>query len=96
MNLWEEVELFILPMVSSGHHPIRLCTSLGEPFVPHPFRFQDIWIFHKAFFPFVRDCWAAPIPIGNSAFSLITKLRNLKARLRDWNRDVFRSVFNEI
>lgn len=69
MDLWEEVDLLILPMVSSDHHPIRLRTSLGEPFTPRPFRFQDMWTMYEAFFPFVRDYWISPVPFGNPAHS---------------------------
>lgn len=83
LYLWEEVELLILPMVSSDHHPICLHTSLEELFAPSPFLFQDMWTHHEAFLPFVRDYWAALVPFGNRAITLITKLKRLKALFRD-------------
>lgn len=96
LDLWAEVELLVLPMVCSDHHPIRLGTSTGDPFAPRPFCFQDMWTKHETFSKLVKDCWVAPIPFCNLVVSLITKLRRLKTRLHDWNRDVFRNVFTNI
>lgn len=46
--------------------------------------------------PFFRDCSVTPVPFGNPVLSLITRLKCLKTRLREWNRDVFHNIFNEI
>lgn len=86
----------ILPMICSDHHPIRLRATNHVHIGPHSFYFQDMWTHHHDFSTFVRTCWTLPIHAANPALCLMAKLKRLKGKLRTWNANVFRNVFNEI
>lgn len=55
-----------------------------------------MWLHHEGFKPLLQSFWAEPTHSSNPALRLIKKLKKLKARLRDWNLQVFRKVFEEI
>lgn len=50
---------------------------------------------HEGFVSLVRACWSEPTS-GSLALVVIKKLKRLKARLRIWNRDVFRNVHEKL
>lgn len=77
LDLWDEVELLILPMQCSDHNPLHLPAVVNAPTSPQPFRFQDIWTLHENFFSTVKDCWLTPLPATNPTIHLITKLKRL-------------------
>lgn len=54
LDLWRGVELLVLLMVCSDHHPLHLSVSTRDPFVPRPFRFQAMRVQHEAFIPLDR------------------------------------------
>lgn len=72
-----------------------LTASVALPPIPRPFRFQHMWVHHKNFLPMVRDCWSVPVH-GSPILILMKKLKRLKIYLRQWNRDVFSKVFEEL
>lgn len=43
----------------------------------------------------MRECYVEYTP-SNSDICLMKKLRHFKLRLRDWNRDIFGNIFQEI
>ncbi|XP_058761311.1 uncharacterized protein LOC131634691 [Vicia villosa] len=72
----------------SDHAPIWLFVGLVN-WGPKPFRFNNEWFKHKDFKYFISEEWGKLNVIGKKDFMLYEKLRRLKLRLRDWNREVF-------
>ncbi|XP_058759244.1 uncharacterized protein LOC131632513 [Vicia villosa] len=72
----------------SDHSPIWL-NSGKKNWGPKPFRFNNAWFNHELFKPFIKEEWSKLIVEGNGDFILYEKLKLLKQRIRDWNRDVF-------
>ena len=56
---------------------------------PKPFRTLDCWFDHPDFKNFVKSNWQELNFEGKPAFVLKEKLKALKGRLREWNRDCF-------
>lgn len=74
----------------SDHCPI-IAQSAEPDRGPKPFRFMNCWISHPSYMPTVRFAWAEaqhlPIP---------EKLKFLKSRLKQWNKDTFGVIDSRI
>ncbi|GAU42970.1 hypothetical protein TSUD_188430 [Trifolium subterraneum] len=72
----------------SDHHPIWLeCSNIN--WGPKPFKFNNFWLDHPDFIPFVKATWESMNIHGKKAFILKEKLKRLKEVLKTWNREVF-------
>ncbi|MCI01064.1 hypothetical protein A2U01_0022088, partial [Trifolium medium] len=72
----------------SDHCPIWLvCSNLN--WGPKPFKFNNCWLEHPNFLPFVSDTWKKLNIKGKKAFVLKEKLKSLKESLKVWNKEVF-------
>ncbi|CAL0327859.1 unnamed protein product [Lupinus luteus] len=85
---WSQSTCFTLPRAMSDHHPLILCTS--SSFVPSQisFKFHKMWLLNNSLRKLVQDTWITPV-VGCPMYVLSKKLRNLKAALKVWNREVF-------
>lgn len=52
------------------------------------FKFEKMWISNPSFFDLVRDTWSLEIK-GSPQFILYLKLKILRKKLRDWNKEAF-------
>ncbi|GAU33427.1 hypothetical protein TSUD_380630 [Trifolium subterraneum] len=72
----------------SDHCPIWLvCSNLD--WGPKPFKFNNCWLEHPNFIPFVTETWKKLEVKGKKAYVLKEKLKRLKDSLNVWNREVF-------
>ncbi|KAF5441980.1 hypothetical protein F2P56_037074 [Juglans regia] len=55
---------------------------------PPPFRFQQMWIDHPDFRPFVEQVWQEEVA-GTGLLRLALKLKKLRGALRVWNKQIF-------
>ncbi|XP_058742006.1 uncharacterized protein LOC131614440 [Vicia villosa] len=72
----------------SDHFPITINTS-NINWGPNSFRFNNMWLRHDNFSPFVKDEWEKISMAGRGDFVLYEKLKRLKSILRGWNCDGF-------
>ncbi|XP_058726684.1 uncharacterized protein LOC131598058 [Vicia villosa] len=72
----------------SDHASIRLFCSEFY-WRPKPFRFNNAWLKHEDFKDFIcKECASLKIE-GRGDFILFEKLKQLKNRVRSWNREIF-------
>ncbi|PNX83060.1 cysteine-rich receptor-like protein kinase [Trifolium pratense] len=72
----------------SDHCPIWLVFS-NTDWGPKPFKFNNCWIDHPNFKPFVTNIWRNLDIKGKKAFVIKEKLKMLKEGLKVWNREDF-------
>lgn len=61
----------------------------GKDWGPKPFRFNNCWLKHNEFAKFVTKEWSKWKVKGIGDFCLYEKLKNLKVRLKVWNKEIF-------
>eukprot|EP00253_Pinus_taeda_P007927 PITA_07927 len=90
------VESNILPSGGSDHWTISLAVEIQGTPRNKPFRFEKFWIEHPNFLTMVEKWWSEPLgEEGSKIFNLQNKLKNIKMRLKDWNKTVFGNIFQE-
>ncbi|XP_058759850.1 uncharacterized protein LOC131633146 [Vicia villosa] len=72
----------------SDHAPIWLQDNKKE-WGPKSFRFNNLWLKHEEFAPFVTKEWAKIHCKGRGDYCLVEKLKVLKERIRWWNKTVY-------
>ncbi|GJY49198.1 RNA-directed DNA polymerase, eukaryota [Tanacetum coccineum] len=71
----------------SDHRPILLRESSFD-YGPTPFRFFHYWLEVDGFDKLVSDTWQEPLEVGpNHMLNLMNKLKNLKKKIRTWNKE---------
>ncbi|PNX97198.1 cysteine-rich receptor-like protein kinase, partial [Trifolium pratense] len=72
----------------SDHCPIWLiCSKLD--WGPKPFKFNNCWLDHNEFKPFVENLWGNLQVGGKKAYVMKEKLKKAKEELKKWNKEVF-------
>jgi exonuclease III len=71
----------------SDHCPVWLLSS-SVNWGPKPFRVINGWLEHPEFLSFVQNAWKSFEVHGKKAYVLKEKLKLLRDRLRNWNREV--------
>ncbi|XP_058749655.1 uncharacterized protein LOC131622635 [Vicia villosa] len=72
----------------SDHAPIWIKDN-KKNWGPKPFKFNNNWLKHKEFIPFVEKEWSLINVKGRGDFCLAEKLKALKERLTWWNKVVY-------
>jgi len=61
-----------------------------------PFRFENIWLSHPDFISNVTNWWVEDLNIqGTRMFLLQKRLKHIKLRLKDRNKNEFGNIFKE-
>jgi hypothetical protein len=61
-----------------------------------PFRFEKFWIEHSTFKERIKQWWREEQPKqGTRMFKLYKKLKYIKYRLKEWNKDTFGNANQE-
>lgn len=60
-----------------------------ENWGPKPFKFNNYWLRHKVLKDFVEEEWNKIHVKGRGDYVLIEKLKVLKGRISEWNREVY-------
>ncbi|XP_019171107.1 PREDICTED: uncharacterized protein LOC109166674 [Ipomoea nil] len=70
---------------SSDHCPIKICIDETQRSYQTPFRFQGAWTSHAGFLDCIRNAWNVKTDVWSNR-------ENMAAKLKVWNRDVFRNI----
>ncbi|KAJ9691474.1 hypothetical protein PVL29_013603 [Vitis rotundifolia] len=80
-----------LPRPTSDHFPILLKGG-GICRGPSPFRFENMWLKVDGFKELLREWWQGGARVGRASFRMAAKLKEMKEKIKVWNRDVFGRV----
>ncbi|KAL0367744.1 UNVERIFIED_CONTAM: hypothetical protein Sradi_3664500 [Sesamum radiatum] len=84
-----------LPRSSSDHCPILVRVRVSTSSGPSSFRFQNMWFRHPNFMTVVQDSWNQPSSL-TGMLRLAEKLRRLKACLKQWNKEIFGNILDQL
>jgi hypothetical protein len=86
----------ILPWGGSDHWPVQLEAGFQTTPKNRPFRFEKFWIEHPTFKERIKQWWWEEKPEqGTRMFKLYKKLKHIKYRLKEWNKDTFGNINQE-
>ncbi|RVW31856.1 hypothetical protein CK203_099023 [Vitis vinifera] len=80
-----------LPRPTSDHFPILLKGG-GISRGPSPFRFENMWLKVDGFKELLREWWQGGERVGRASFRMAAKMKEMKEKIKVWNRDVFGRV----
>ncbi|KAK8915965.1 hypothetical protein KSP39_PZI023308 [Platanthera zijinensis] len=84
-----------LSHANSDHCPLLITMSTNERnFIP-TFRFQNMWTSHHDFDNFILNSWSNTIS-GPPLIQLWLKLKDIKIKLKKWNKEVFGNLFTKL
>ena len=59
---------------------------------PSPFKFENMWLKVEGFKELLKAWWERDTFNGSTSFILAEKLKVVKSKLKEWNRDIFGRV----
>ena len=64
---------------------------------PSPFRFENMWLKVEGFKDLIYSWWQGIEVRGSASYRLATKMKEIKQKLKVWNREVFgRLEYNKV
>jgi len=91
-----DINASVLPAAGSDHWPVCLRWGLGGRSGRRPFRFEAFWLTHPDIRGLITSWWKeSEDPLDHSMYSFQQRLKRLKAKLKEWNRDHFGNIFQE-
>ena len=88
LNHFSGVAQSRLPRPTLDHFPILLMGG-GLRRGLSPFRFENMWLKVDGFKDLLREWWQGSEVRGRASFRLATKMKELKQKIKVWNREVF-------
>lgn len=90
------VESNILPIGGLDYWPITITIAIPGTPRNKPFRFEIFWLTHPEFIQKIGQWWKKSLGIwGTKMYLLQAKLKNIKAKIKIWNHEVFENIFKE-
>ncbi|KAK8913559.1 hypothetical protein KSP39_PZI024511 [Platanthera zijinensis] len=94
-NYFTSAKVEHLSHANSDHCPLIITMSTAERnFVP-TIRFQNMWISHHEFDNSILNSWSISIS-GPPLIQLWLKLKDIKIKLKKWNKEVFGNLFTKL
>jgi len=94
-RFWGDSTLWVLPRDVSDHCPLVLKVG-GWDWGPKPFRFNNYWLENRKLKDVVEESWNVQEVNEWMCCVLKDKLKNLKGRLREWNKEEYGSMDTRI
>ncbi|KAK2445530.1 hypothetical protein QL285_016452 [Trifolium repens] len=88
MVKWRNPNVWALSRDVSDHCPLVVRYNSLD-WGPKPFRFNNFWLQHKSFKDMVVKTWQDQTFAGWMGFVLKDRLKGLKAKIKEWNAEVF-------
>jgi hypothetical protein len=86
----------ILPWGGSDHWPVQLEAGFQTTPKNNTFRFEKFWMEHLTFKEKIKQWWYEEQPEqGTRMFKLYKKLKHIKHRLKECNKDTFENINQE-
>ncbi|KAF7135681.1 hypothetical protein RHSIM_Rhsim08G0012100 [Rhododendron simsii] len=82
---FDQAMVFVEAAVGSDHNPLILNTSFPLNKVGKPFRFESFWTSESSCKPVIMEAWAHTYEESEMG-RVCKKLKNCKAKLKDWHR----------
>jgi len=92
---WPATTQFTLDRNFSDHCPILLRSKFID-WGPKPFRVLDCWLLDSSFNRTVHDCWTSTQQSGWGGYVLKEKIKRLKIRLKNWNKEQYGDTSKKI
>lgn len=68
--------------LKSDHSPLLLNTNPPKDYLARPFHFESMWTLHPETGTVIQEAWI-------KGFSMVSKLKNTKIALKEWNQRSF-------
>jgi hypothetical protein len=86
----------ILPWRPSDQWLVQIDADFQPTPKNRPFRFEKFWTKHLSFKEKIKQWWCEEKPEkGTRMFQLYKKLKHIKYRLKEWNKDKFGNINQE-
>ncbi|XP_071727072.1 uncharacterized protein [Rutidosis leptorrhynchoides] len=85
----EHLKGVVLPRGYSDHAPLLLYKEKVD-YGARPFKLFSSWLSCPGFDDIVKETWVNFVPDGRD-LSIMAKLKNLKAKLKIWNKEIYSS-----
>lgn len=89
-----KISASIFPFGGTDHWPIQLEIKGIDSPRNRIFRFENIWLSHPDFISNIEKWWSKYLQVqGSKMFLLHKRLKLIKVRLKEWNKQDFRNIF---
>ena len=86
----------ILPWRGLDHWSVQVEARFQTTPKNKPFRFEKLWLEHPTFQERIKQWWREEqLEQGTSMFKLYKKLKHIKHRIKEWNKDTFGNINQE-
>ncbi|XP_057829570.1 uncharacterized protein LOC131040632 [Cryptomeria japonica] len=85
----------ILSAIGSDHLPVQLTLVEHRQPSRYPFRFKKMWLKDENLLQLIEKWWGERSFKGSKAYIFISKLKYVKKKLMEWNRDSFGDIFEK-
>ncbi|GLJ54602.1 hypothetical protein SUGI_1173000 [Cryptomeria japonica] len=89
------MEAEILPLSISDHYPLQLNILIEQGPRNCPFKFKSMWFKDDNIINLIEQWWSESVFSGSKMFIVANKLKLIKRRLLEWNREHFGNIFDK-
>lgn len=88
-----EAEFF--PSSGSNHFPLQLNILTDHSPRNFPFKFESMWFRDDNIINLIEHWWNVSVFLGSEMFIVVNKLKAIKRKLLEWNRENFGNIFDK-
>ncbi|XP_059071310.1 uncharacterized protein LOC131865579 [Cryptomeria japonica] len=95
MNFNYNMEAEILPLSGSDHYPLQLNIVADQGPRNCPFKFENMWYKDDNITNLIEQWWSESLFSGSKMFIVANKVKVIKRRLLEWNKEHFGNIFDK-